>query len=119
MQININHNNFELTDAINAYAQEKLGSIAKNIEKSEEATLSIDLGKISPHHKHGNHYEVKCNLKYGTRSIHISSIKEDLYFAIDEAKDKLLDELAHKGDRERSMMKRFARSFKNIIKLGN
>ena len=37
----------------------------------------------------------------------------------DEAKDKLNDEVAHGGDKSRSLVKRFARRFKNIIKMGN
>lgn len=121
MQINITHHNFELTEAITNYINEKLGQVEKHISLKEDQvlTMNVEVGKISAHHKHGNHYEVKVNLKYGTRSVHITSTNEDLYKSIDEAKDKINDEVAHGGDKERSMMKRFARRFKNIIKMGN
>jgi putative sigma-54 modulation protein len=120
MQINITHHNFELTEAITNYINEKLGQVEKHISLKEDEvmTLNVEVGKISAHHKHGNHFELKANLKYGTRSVHINSINEDLYKSIDESKDKLLDEVAHGGDKSRSLMKRFARRFKNIIKFG-
>jgi ribosomal subunit interface protein len=119
MQINITHNNFELTESINNYILEKLGQVENHISLKDDQvmTLNVEVGKISSHHKHGNHYEVKCKLKYGTRSVHITSINEDLYKSIDEAKDKLNDEVAHGSDKDRSVMKRFARRFKDFIKM--
>ena len=71
--------------------------------------MNVEVGKISAHHKHGNHFEVKVSLKYGTRSVHISSINEDLYKSIDEAKDKkpekptLLDPGTYNGLKFRSI----------------
>jgi putative sigma-54 modulation protein len=121
MQINITHHNFELTEAIVNYIKEKLGQVENHISLKENETMSLNVEahKISAHHKHGNHFEIKANLKYGTRSIHINSVNEDLYKSIDEAKDKLLDEVAHGGDKSRSIMKRMARKFKSFIKSGN
>lgn len=121
MQINITHHNFELTEAIINYINEKLGQVEKHISLKEGQVLSlnVEVGKISAHHKHGNHFQVKANLKYGTRNVRITSVNEDLYKSIDEAKDMLNNEVANGGDKERSMMKRFARRFKNIIKMGN
>lgn len=119
MKINITHQNFELTEAIKNYAENKFITLEKHIKNSEQSAINIEMGKISLHHKHGNHYEVKAHLRMGSRNIHIENVNEDLYKSIDEAKIKLSDELAHGGDRERSMVKRMARRFKDMIKMGN
>ena len=119
MQINITHQNFELTESIKDYAKQKLGAVEKYIKSAEEATLNVEIGKISLHHKHGNHYEVKVHLRMGSRNIHIENVNEDVYHSIDEAKDKISNEIANGGDRERSMLKKIARRFKNIIKGDN
>lgn len=119
MQINITHQNFELTDAIKSYAEQKLGAVSKYIKNSEDTTLSIEIGRVSLHHKHENTYEVKSHLRLGSRNIHIEAVNGDVYAAIDEAKDKLADEVKHDGDKKRSIFKRVARKFKSIIQRGN
>lgn len=121
MQINITHHNFELTEAITNYINEKLGQVKNHISLKEDEvmTLNVEVGKISAHHKHGNHFQVKASLKYGTRNVRVTSVNEDLYKSIDEAKDMINNEVANGGDKSRSIMKRFARKFKNIIKMGN
>jgi ribosomal subunit interface protein len=117
MQINIKHHDFELTPAIEDYARSKLSTLSKYFKNGEvEIMLDAIIGKTSNHHKHGNHYEVKLSIKRGGENIHVSSIKSDVYASIDEAKDKLEDELAHNVDKKRSLMMRIGRRFKNLIK---
>ncbi len=118
MQINITHHNFELTESIKNYINEKLGQIENHISLKDDQimSLNVEVGKISSHHKHGNHYEVKSKLRYGSRNIHVNTVNEDLYKSIDEMKDKLMLEVASSEDKNRSMMKRFARRFKSFIK---
>lgn len=115
MQINITNQNFELTEAIKNYAEDKFSTVTKYINDNN-ATLNIDIGKTSLHHKHGNMYEVKANLKYGSRKLYIENVHQDVYASIDEAKDKLADEIAASGDKDRSLLRKFARKFKKLIK---
>ena len=116
MQINIIHNNFEITEAIKEYTYNKFSQIEKHLDKKEGVKLSVEFDKISNHHKHGNHYEVKATLALGSRKIFVESVKEDLYAAIEVSKDKLLDEMSHNGDKKRDIMKKISRRFKNFIK---
>lgn len=115
MQINITHQNFDLTEAIKNYTEEKFSNVEKYINDNN-SILNIEIGKTSLHHKHGNVYEVKAHLVFGSRKLHIENVNEDVYASIDEAKDKLVDEIAESGDRERSVVRKIARKFKNIIK---
>ncbi|MDQ5957324.1 MAG: putative sigma-54 modulation protein [Patescibacteria group bacterium] len=115
MKINITHRDFDLTEAISGYAEEKFQSLQKYLNDSQ-AFINVEIRKTSLHHKQGNMYEVKADLNYGSRALHITNVNEDVYASIDEAKDKLADEMAHNGDRERSLVRSFARRFKKLIK---
>lgn len=116
MQINIKNHNFELTPAIRDYAMSKLDTLSKYF-KNGDATLNAIIGKTNNHHKQGNQYEVKLDIKRGGENLHVHSVKEDVYASIDEARDKLDDELAHNMDKKRSLMMRIGRRFKNLIKM--
>ncbi len=119
MQINITHQNFDLTEAIKNYAIQKLSLVDRHIKNSEEAVMNVEIGRVSLHHKNGNRYEVKIHLRIGSRNLHIESVHEDAYASIDEARDKLSNEISSSGDRERSIVKKLARRFKNFVKMGN
>jgi ribosomal subunit interface protein len=117
MQINITHQDFELTDAIKTYADNKFSNVSKYINQKDGAILNINIGKISLHHKHGNHYEVKSHLHFGDRHVHIEAVSPDVYASIDENKDKLIHEINEGSDRKMSIAKKFARKFKQMIRL--
>ena len=121
MQISITHHNFELTEAIKNYINEKLGQTEKHLKANQNAVinLNVDLGKLSAHHKHGNYYELKCYFRYDDINIHLESINSDVYACIDEMKDKLQYKIANFGDRDRNIMKKIARKFKEFIKRSN
>jgi ribosomal subunit interface protein len=120
MNINIiPSSNFELSNAISDYANLKLSQVSKHLGNNINSNLNVEIGKTNAHHKHGNHYLVKCHLRYGSRDIHIEGLKDDIYASIDDAKDKLLNELTEKKDKSRSLSLRLARKFKNIIKFKN
>jgi putative sigma-54 modulation protein len=116
MQINIKHHDFELTPAIENYATSKLSSLSKYF-KNGDAMLNVIIGKTNNHHKQGNNYEVKLDIKRAGENIHVNAVNEDVYASIDDARDKLDDELAHNMDKKRSLMMRIGRRFKNIIRM--
>ncbi len=114
MNIIIKTHDIELTDAIKSYAEQKLSNLSNRL--GTDSILEVELGRTEKHHKDGDHYIVKAHAKYGTRSVHVESLKQDLYAAIDNAKDKLEDEIAHAGDKSRSMARNFARKVKSLFK---
>lgn len=114
MNIIIKAHDIELTDAIKSHTEQKFSILSSRL--GSEAILEIELSRTEKHHKDGDHYKVKAHSKYGTRSVHVESLKSDLYAAIDNAKDKLEDEIAHVGDRQRSITRKFARAIKSIFK---
>ncbi len=118
MQINIKHSNVEITEAIKNYAEEKLSHLGKYEKENTNLTINLDILRTEKHHKHGNHFKVSASLSLGSRKLHTEEVSEDMYGAIDATKDRLSDELAHNSDRDRSLMKRFARTVKDILKKG-
>lgn len=112
----IKGHNMELTAAIREYAEQKLGSIISRLENKSDSSLEVELGITTKHHKHGDMYKAKALLIVGSRRIHVESVTDEMYKSIDELKDKLDDELAHSGDRKRSIMRNIARRFKTLIK---
>ena len=119
MQINIKHSNVEITEAIKNYAEEKLSHLGKYENEKSNLKISLDIVRIEKHHKNGNHFKVSSSVTLGSRKVHIEEVSDDIYKAIDASKDRLNDELAHNSDKERSLMKRFSRTIKNILKRGN
>lgn len=106
----------ELTSAIREYAEQKLGGIISRLDKDKSSTLEIELGITTKHHKHGEMYKAKALVVMGSRRVHVESVTDEMYKSIDELKDKLDDELAHSGDKKRSIMRSVARRFKSLIK---
>ncbi len=84
---NIQSTNVELTDAIRAYVTEKVEGLARFTKKFDPCDAAIEIGKTSTHHNKGDIYfaEITVSIPGDTVRTHVE--KDDLYAAIDEAKD--------------------------------
>jgi putative sigma-54 modulation protein len=116
MKIITKSHEVEVTEAIRNYLQDKFDSIARHVGNKENIEADVEFGKTSEHHKNGDIFRIKSNLKIGSRKIHVDCVGADVYAVIDETKEKLLDEIAHKKDKEISLLRRSARRFKDFFK---
>lgn len=116
MNIIIKGHNFEVTDAIRNYADQKLSSLFNNLSLSNIDNVDVELSAITRHHKHGEIYKASATVPLGSRKIHVESTTNDMYKSIDKLKDELAEEIADSSDRKRSLMRRVARKFKKLIK---
>ena len=100
MQINkIKATNIEMTDAIKAYVEEKFLGLAKFTTNYEPAaTADIEIGKTSEHHQKGEIYRCEVTMQIPGDLLRVDVTAEDLYAAIDKAKDLLKEQLAEKKD---------------------
>ncbi len=114
MNIIIKSHAMELTSAIREYAFEKMSTL--NIKDNENIQLQIELGKSEGHHHNGEHFSCKAHTVIGSRSVHIECVKDDMYKAIDAARDKLDAELAEKKDRLINRARQLSRRFKDMLK---
>ena len=90
LKIDIRTEEMELTDAIAATIDEKLGSLGKYLENvGTPKELRVTVGKVSNHHNKGEIFKAEADLVIPDHKIHAEVMNEDLYAAIDILKDDL------------------------------
>ncbi len=85
--------NLELTEAIKQYVDKRLMSLEKLTAKYSPADYAANVGKTTTHHQKGNIFFAEFNLTIPGALLRARSVKDDLYAAIDEAKDDLKRQL--------------------------
>lgn len=99
MQINkVSVTNMEMTEAIKAYVEEKLLSLSSLTSRYEPAVVDVEVGKTSEHHNKGMVFKCEVNLEIPGKLLRAEVVDEDLYAAIDKAKDSLKQQLAEEKD---------------------
>lgn len=116
MKIITKSHEVEVTQAITNYLQEKFDSVKKHVGNNENVEADVEFGKTTEHHKQGDIFRIKTNLKIGSTKIHVECVGADMYAVIDMTKEKLLDEIAHRKDKDVSLIRSSARKFKSIFK---
>ncbi len=118
MKINIKATNMELTDAISEYINKRLSGIDKFI-KNEEVICRVEVAKTTNHHKQGDVFKGELFLEISGKEFYTVSEKEDLYAAIDDAKEELFRQITSNKDKKQTLFKRGAASVKKILKGGS
>jgi ribosomal subunit interface protein len=88
--------NIEPTVALESYASDKFESLSRVLSRFDSegaADLHLELAHTTRHHQKGNVYMAKANLRIPGRTFQVSEEANDLYAAIDIAKDTLLRSL--------------------------
>ncbi len=114
--INIKATNIELTQALREYVEKRFESVSKFIKQGSNATVYVEIGKSTNHHKQGDYFIAEINLAMDGETYRISREQSDLYAAIDEAKDELIQEITTFRDKKQTLWKRGARSVKKMLK---
>ena len=81
--------NVEMTEAMNAYATEKVMSLEKIAQRFEPCDASVEMGKTSEHHNKGDVFFAEINLTIPGNMLRARVVTDDLYAAIDQAKDDI------------------------------
>ncbi len=115
MNINIKATNIELTDAISDYVNKRLATLEK-FEKNGNISGYVEVGKTTNHHKQGEYYKAEFDVSLNGDKFFAMSEKEDLYAAIDDAKEEVLRRITQNKDRKQTLFKRGAKSVKKMLK---
>ena len=118
MKINIKATNFELTPAIKEYIEEKIGGLEKFIHNPDDSVQAwVEVGLTTRHHQKGDIYraEIQIRLPRVENGIRTESEQEDLYTAIDDARNEMKLELLKVKGKKRSLALRGARLFKRLV----
>ncbi len=117
MNINIKATNIELTDAIKDYINSRLESIEKSLLNQEESlSVYAEVGKTTKHHKRGDYFKAEFNVEISGKKFYVSSEKDNLYGAIDDAKESLFRKIDYSKNKERTLLRRGAKSIKKMIR---
>ena len=117
MRINIKTTHIELTPEIEKYIEKRLGAFNKFLGRDNMNSLcEVEVGKTTEHHKSGNVFKAEVNLTCGGKNFYAVSEKSDLYSAIDEVKDEILQKLKSNKEKRITIMKKGALKIKNLIK---
>lgn len=121
MNIKIKGIDIEVTEAIKDYSIKKISEALKKFSYMGELNdilAEVELSKTNNHHNHGELYKASIKLSGTKKNIFIEERKDDLYAAIDAAKDKLEYRLSENKDKKLSIHHKLAIKFKNIFKKG-
>ena len=113
--INIKATNIELTNYLNKYVNKRLSYI-KKFGKKSELTGNVEIGKTTNHHNKGEYFIAEFNINIDGDNFFASSKKEDLYQAIDEAKEEIVRRITETKGKKRTLFRRGATSVKKMIK---
>ncbi len=115
MNINIKATNMELTDAISDYVHKRIEPVEKLL-KNDAVVVNVEVGKTTNHHKGGDVYKAEIDVRGAGATFFVQSETDDLYTAIDDAKEELVRELTSNKDRKNTLFRRGARSVKKMLK---
>lgn len=105
----------EMTDAIRDYVTKRVESLEKFI-KDDSATVYVEVGKTTHHHKNGDFFKAEFDIRSSGQKFFASSEKEDLYSAIDDAKEEVQRTMTYQKDKKENLYRRGARSVKKMVK---
>ena len=92
MTIVITATNFELTEALRAFIDEKFGSLERMLERWDKESpleLKVEVARTTKHHRHGDVFYAEVSLALPRELIRVQETAEDLHKAVDLVKDVL------------------------------
>ena len=98
---------------VEEYIGKKLGFLEKLLshyaEDTNEALFEVEVGKTTEHHQKGNVYRAEINFTAGGVRLRAVAVKDDLYAALDDAKDEMQKELRRNKEKQIAKDRRPAR----------
>jgi ribosomal subunit interface protein len=111
---------FTITPAIRDYINKRCGTFARFIEHDPAAFVVVELSKTTERQKHGEIFSAEIHIVgkiAGKESdIYASANREDLYVAIDIARDEVFRNITSKKAKNTSLMRRSGARVKNLLK---
>jgi len=108
---------FELTDAIKNYIEEKLKAVTKlyNEQELETVKCNFRIGKTANNHNNGKIYYAEISMHAPEKNYGCRIEAENIYEAIDLLKDEIIRNVTQYKDKARTLYKKGAQKFKQEI----
>lgn len=89
MKMNLKATKLEMTEAIAAYAQEKIDMLDKFLGDLQVLNLDLELEKSVGSQNKGEIFRAEINLEIPGELLRVEKTEDDLYKAIDKVKDHM------------------------------
>lgn len=111
--LTIHCKDFELTNAIKEYAEDKVSALTKYLNEDDDAIVyNLRLGKTSNHHNAGKIFFAELNIAVPHKHYDAKIEADDTYAAIDLLKDEMADIIRNHRDKVRTVSRHGAQKFK-------
>lgn len=118
--VKIKTTNIEQSPTLEDYVTKKLNSLEKFLGhyqyKNHDLIFEVEIGKTTNHHRQGDIYRAEINFAAGGTHLRSEATRDDLYAAIDEAKDDLKREIRNHTKKHRNIFRRGKAKVKDLIK---
>ncbi|MFN8770417.1 MAG: ribosome hibernation-promoting factor, HPF/YfiA family [Neisseriaceae bacterium] len=110
---------FELTDAIKTYVEDKMAYLFKYISHDDDDAVSFNcrLGRVGNKQEKGKIYYAEVSIHTPEKNYGGRVEAEDTYAAIDLLKDELAGNITHYKERSLTLQRKEALKFKQEIKV--
>lgn len=115
MKINIKVTNLILTPELSAYVEKKLQKIGQ-ILNNESALISVELAKITEHHKNGEIFRAEIKISQAGEDYYAKKESVDILSAVDEVKDEIISEVTKDKGKKRNLLRKGERMVKDMMR---
>ena len=108
---------FDLTESIKTYVNEKMGSLNKFFSNDIDAVIyKVRLGKTTNKQSHGKIFFIDVGIKTPKKNFGCNVESEDIYVAIDRVKDELTRSIVQYKDKSVTESRREDKKVKNDLR---
>lgn len=116
IKTNLKVTNYNLTPDVQSYLDKKLEKIGEAAEQYQDETiLRVEVGKSTDHHQKGDVFRAEIQAHINGRDHRSVSETEDIFTAIDEAKDTFLREMLRDKEKQETLVRKGGRKLKSMI----
>lgn len=116
LKINLKTTGVPSTPALADFVNSKIAQLERFLENYDEVLVVVEIGKTTAHHRSGEIFRAEINLTAAGKHFRVVKTADDLYAAIDVAKDELLYQLRQSRDKNHTLLVRGGRKIKNILR---
>lgn len=119
MKFIIKSKEIKISEDFKNYTEKRIGKLEKFLESINPSLIisTIEISKASGRHKQGKIYQAHIDLSLPGKFFRAEVQSENLYSAIDEAKEELEIEIRKFKNKSETLFIRGARSFKKSFRL--
>lgn len=95
MRLTIKGTKYELSDEVKRYIEERIGGLEKFLPKIDPSSVlcRVEVSMTTKHHRKGDIFRAEINLDILGDVWRAEAMSDDIYAAIDEARDELKREM--------------------------